>query len=745
MIIVKNMLLKWLDDPENPMVERVLYVNSSSDEIVVIDVDDHKALPELRSLEVVNQGIEACVLIPLKASARAPRVFSESELETDRYKIYKEKRDKAYSVIAPLVEGGNAIRMFNRRERAHLIAERAAAIGMSAATIYCYMRRWWQWGQSLNTLLPHYLNAGRRLDGKPKKIGKYKRGRPSLITLNDEQKRPTGVNVDTKWLEIIKAGGEKFYEHRKQPSFSKAYRKILRFFCPKATIQVGSKEIIILPDPNKNEVFTLEQFKYHYLQHQSKHPEQAVTKRKGERDFNLNYRALVGNAKTQYSHPGALYQIDATIADVYLVSSFNSTDIIGRPVIYAIIDSFSRMIVGLCVRLEGEGWLGVKLALENVVAEKIAFCERYGISITNELWPACYMPEEITGDRGPLKSKHADNIPKALNVTVSNCGPGRADWKGIIEQLFRLMNIRVIHDLPGAVDPNYKRGDIDYRLTSALTIHDITELMISTAIHHNTKNRMNWYPMDKDMIADGVEPFPVELYWWGVKNRAGSLNDTDFETVRVNLLPEREASVTEFGIQAGAHDQFYTCDLFEKSWRFLARNKGRWTIRVAFDPRMTDTIYYRPGNGSPSITCYLKDPDSPYKGKDWQEVNELIKQRKLAESHYRPIRAQADSELDADAERVAERGRKRKLNNSANSPKLSKQAKLSNIAGNRQMERKSMQKAEAQQLRSNAGVSNSNGIAPTDDAAEENYVPIPQPSNVRDIRRMKMKDEENDK
>lgn len=743
MTIVKNMLLKWLDDPESPTVERVLYVDASSDEIVVIDVDDHKAVPTLRSLGVIKQAIDADILVPLKAGERAPRVFSESELETERYKTYKEKRDKAYSVINPLVEGGNAIRMFNRRERAHLIAERAATSGMSEATIYHYMRRWWQWGQTLNSLLPHYLNAGRRLDGKPKKIGKHKRGRPSLITLNDEQKRPTGVNVDAKWLEIIKAGGEKFYEHRKQPSFSKAYRKTLRFFCPKAIIQVGGKEITILPDPNKNEVFTLEQFKYHYLQHQSKHPEQAVTKRKGERDFKLNYRALEGNAKTQYSHPGALYQIDATIADVYLVSSFNSTDIIGRPVIYAIIDSFSRMIVGLSVRLEGEGWLGVKLALENVVADKVLFCERYGFSITSEIWPVCYMPEEITGDRGPLKSKHADNIPKALNVSVSNCGPGRADWKGIIEQLFRLMNIRVIHDLPGAVDPNFKRGDIDYRLASALTIYDITELMISAAIHHNTKNRMNWYPMDKDMIADGVEPFPLELYWWGVKNRSGSLNDTDSETVRVNLLPEREASVTEWGIQTGAHDQFYTCDLFEKSWRFLARNKGRWTIRVAYDPRMADIIYYRPGNGNPSIPCYLKDPDSPYKGHDWQEINELIKQRKLAEAHYRPIRVQADSDLDTDVERVSARAKKRKLNDLANSPKLSKQAKVSNITGNRQAERKSMQNVEAQQLRSDAGLANLNSITPTDNT-EEKYVPIPQPSNVRHIRRRKMRNEEND-
>ena len=49
---------------------------------------------------------------------------------------------------------------------------------------------------------------------------------------------------------------------------------------------------------------------------------------------------------------GALYQIDATIADVYLVSRLNRLHVIGRPTIVVIIDVFSRMIVGVCIRFE---------------------------------------------------------------------------------------------------------------------------------------------------------------------------------------------------------------------------------------------------------------------------------------------------------------------------------------------------------------------------------------------------------
>ena len=45
--------------------------------------------------------------------------------------------------------------------------------------------------------------------------------------------------------------------------------------------------------------------------------------------------------------PGSRYQIDATPADVYLLSSINTDKVIGRPVVYAVIDVYSRLVVGI--------------------------------------------------------------------------------------------------------------------------------------------------------------------------------------------------------------------------------------------------------------------------------------------------------------------------------------------------------------------------------------------------------------
>ncbi len=70
--------------------------------------------------------------------------------------------------------------------------------------------------------------------------------------------------------------------------------------------------------------------------------------------------------------PGAKYQIDATVGDIYLVSQFDRSDIIGRPVMYFVMDSYSRMVTGMYVGLEGPSWAGAMMAIENAASDKVA-------------------------------------------------------------------------------------------------------------------------------------------------------------------------------------------------------------------------------------------------------------------------------------------------------------------------------------------------------------------------------------
>jgi len=741
MNLVVNSLIQWLPDGAAPITERVVYI-ARSGHIATINVESKTAVPLWHRLEEITKGIDIGNVILLEKDDFSPPALSESELNTPKYRKIKERRDKAYERIAPLVIDENEVHILSPNERARLVAERAKATGVSRQTLYLDLRRWWQGGQTPNTLLGHYYLCGKRKDGKERDV-KEKLGRPSVITRNDEKKRPTGVNINEDWRKIIIQGGERFYENREQKSWSEAYRATLRFSCPKDyKVENGIKKIV-LPMPDKNEVFTVGQFRYHYSIHMRGNLQRALTKRLGSIKYNLQKRGLKGNAKDQSPGPGSLYQIDATLGDVYLRSILRPSKIIGRPVIYAVMDVFSRMIVGIAVRLEGEGWQGIRLALENVITDKVAFCAEYGIKITEEMWPRGYPPEHLTADRGPLEGKNGDNIPKSLYIRLSNTAPYRADWKGSIEQFFNFLNTNLIHALPGAVDPHYERGDKDYRLDAVLDIHEFTGLVIDAVLFHNLKRRLNDYPLDADMIADDVQPYPIELYNWGIENRSGSLREIDQEIYRINLLPEGDATVTESGIKFGPC--LYTCALSEKeAWRERAREFGRWSVRVAYHPRTTKVLYLRLGGGKPSIPCNLIDPDSAYANCDWSEVNDYIEEAKVKKAHATSIGMQDISDLETTLKHKVNKATKNKQVALTEAKKMSKRSRTGSIRENRQEEIDSMQRDEANRFLPdrNSGMvrrSNSSTTSQQLEDFDEQPVPMPQLVNLQEIREKRMK------
>ncbi|TBR56934.1 hypothetical protein B4U84_26175 [Westiellopsis prolifica IICB1] len=131
--------------------------------------------------------------------------------------------------------------------------------------------------------------------------------------------------------------------------------------------------------PPAEELPTYAQFYYWYKKDRDLC--RTLKSRGGEHRFNLRHRAVTGNTTNIANCPGSLYQIDATIGDIYLVSSLDRNRLIGRPVVYLVVDVFSRLIVGFSVSLEGPSWLGAMLALENATTNKVKFCQKYGIKL----------------------------------------------------------------------------------------------------------------------------------------------------------------------------------------------------------------------------------------------------------------------------------------------------------------------------------------------------------------------------
>ena len=83
------------------------------------------------------------------------------------------------------------------------------------------------------------------------------------------------------------------------------------------------------------------------------------------------------------------------------------------------------------------------MALVNAMTSKVDYCKKYGIEIKEEDWPVACVPQRVLADRGELMGKQIENAIKNLGIMIQNSPPYRADYKGIIEQSFRGMNLKL--------------------------------------------------------------------------------------------------------------------------------------------------------------------------------------------------------------------------------------------------------------------------------------------------------------
>lgn len=100
---------------------------------------------------------------------------------------------------------------------------------------------------------------------------------------------------------------------------------------------------------------------------------------------------------------------------------------------------------------------------------------------------------------------------------------------------------------PGAIQKEYReRGDRDYSAT--LNLKEFTALIITIILQHNRKI-VEKYPMEKEMITDGIVPTPINLWNWGIQNRKGRLRTVDRDILRLNVLPRGRATISQAGIK----------------------------------------------------------------------------------------------------------------------------------------------------------------------------------------------------
>lgn len=655
-------------DIENDETYRILWISPQAEYAYWIPLKGKSGMPALINLAIIHENLENERFIYEEEPIQYRTELNENE---------KEHRDRIWKLLkeALLDEPG----IYDRKIRKEHLNRIEMETGIKKTNLYPYLSQYWKCGKTPDAFVPSYSKCG----GKGKqRTGKTKRlGRPA------HEESAFGKNLDEQDFKNFEKTIRKYYLTRQELSFQTTYEKLLSdHYSVPIKDSTGKEHLQLLP-PGK--VPSIRQFRYWYQK--NKDLKNEIQKRKGEAEYNLNSRSVLGKSDYGLMGPGSKYQIDATIGDIYLVSQFDRSNIIGRPVMYFVIDVFSRIVTGMYVGLEGPSWIGAMMAISNAASDKVSYCQEYGICITEEEWPCRHIPAAILGDRGEMESKNADNLVSMLGIRIENAPPYRADLKGIIEQHFRTINTNATVLLPGRVKPDMsKRGGKDYRLDAKLDIRQFTAIVINCVLYYNNSHYMESFEKSSRMMETGVEAVPIKLWRWGIQHCAGGLRAVPEEKVRLALMPTGNASVTSRGIRfKGLY--YSSREMVDGLWFEKARSKGSYRVSVSYDPRDMGEIYvWDKTDGSP-LSCSLLDWEEKYSGKQLGEVQYEQEKEKLEKKQHEAQETEAKLNLGHEIDFIVKAAEKI----AGPSDSRPKAERLSGIRQNRNEEREAIRRQEA--------------------------------------------------
>ncbi|MBT2694613.1 Mu transposase C-terminal domain-containing protein [Bacillus sp. ISL-55] len=663
-----NMLIQCENDPKS--IERVIFIDDSYQTCFLINVFDN-SFPIAKEIKEVEESINNGTAQIIHHDPWA-LLLSENDI-SEKARLSQEK---AWTVVSRLLEVG-VDNLFKPTKRNEVINTISINMGINRKTVVKYLKRYWKRGTYPSSLLPDFRNKGCK--GQEKQSGEKKRGRPRKV----KQIMGEGVNIDDEVKRIFRLAAHKYYETKKNVSVRFAYEQMIKEYFREELEDSPEK----LP--------TYNQFLYWIRKEQDLTKE--IIRRTGKRNYDLTYRPVLGSATSEVRSPMEKVQIDATVADVYLVSEFGDREwVIGRPILYLCKCVFSSMIVGFHIGLEGPNFEQARLALMNMVEDKVEFCSQFNIEIDESQWPTAHLPNCIVADRAELLSNASNVLTEKLNIKIENSGSWRGDLKSLIERQFGLLTNEVIKPiLPGAVDKDFgKRGVRDHRLSGKLSLSDFKKIIINYILYFNNNYVLENYVMDEEMVKAGVKPIPINLWQWGIQNRAGRLRKILKEKMMLYTLPDGMATVTESGIKF--RNIYYGTDMaLKEQWFVQARYKKSWKVAIKYDPRNLSQIYLQGIHDNGFERCYLLEHQSRYKNKTLEDINYLQEYEKMQKSGYKQNELKAKVDLQEAIEEIVKNAeRQAKLDG----VKESNNKRIKDIKTHRKFEQENIRQQEQREF-----------------------------------------------
>lgn len=585
-------------------ISRVEYESYSSDGTLVVQVREEQGYG--KELEKVNGGMP--FITPLLDST-----IIEMKSKVNVHHNFDKERssmEEAWQSIEKILAYGPET-YFDPALRGGLIRQVALDAGVTEKTIRSWLRRYWQRGQVKVALMPNY--KGRGHPHSARQVGSKKLGRPPSKTKIAGS--TSGVNVVGEVKDSLHKGINRYYIIGKM-GLEDAYQATIEDYFSSEECVDG----LIFPAPWRADLRpTKGQSLYWAKKTKYGNLSSNLKKMMGESEYGRNLRPQLNSGIHKILSPGAVYLGDGAIVPIHLINSIDPACINKKPRIYLFMDAFSGKWVGMFATYENLSYQVALLALHNAASDKSDFLARY--SAPPGSWNCHHFPVAIHVDGGEFKGEQKENLTSSLGLGFIQDPPYRPDLKGVIEGAIGILKAKLKSQIAGSEKKKRRiPGERNYKLDACFTLDQFIEALVGAILFYNKHHKLSESRFfDGQMIADGVRPYPDQLWEWGLKNRPPATQYRTGTELAYHLLPRSEAKVTASGIYF-KKNYYWLHRGDDEQWWGHARerdnrtgNKGKPKyVKIAYDPWCVDRIFLVTEGQGKIEPCSLVQRDSQF-------------------------------------------------------------------------------------------------------------------------------------
>lgn len=483
---------------------RTFHVNADETLLISMTTNDIVRIKTDSLINDIENGtVSACDVEPNPSFS-----LTEEEINviTERARVFENIIEKEM----PEIENLFSVKKAKRNNDAEAIL-----LGVS--------RRW------LREMLKAYLRSGRnKFSLIDHRKGNYRKKVPH----SKDYENPKN-DVD----EILKYGLKMFVKYGKP---GMAYDAVLRryFREPVEAPDGSSVKMVTLPEEERSVSYKM---LYNYIR---KHTEDYSCKGKDERDKQNNDRQLVGNSKTGVYELGQIVEADEMELGCYVVDQNDGETVLGKAVVYCMVEVLSGICIGAYVSLENNSMRGFQQVFLSLLEPHKNQTKGYNIDYDEEDWPSMIVPNEIRCDRGSeYMSKAYSKAMGELGIRNTPVPPGCGSLKGVVESFNGLVQTYLKAQLKnnGYVEDKYRGGDMA-KGAACLTLEEIRGLVYQSVILYN--RRVFEGLIDKKYVDNNVSPTPKGIFAYEkAHGRAGdptNVNDATRPAYLFAMLAKEE-------------------------------------------------------------------------------------------------------------------------------------------------------------------------------------------------------------